>query len=144
MKTSKWYIIYTYYADSNVSSIQFIDDISKLYEIYVDMCQCDNNLFDLENKKDCDSEIFDKYDFPHVKCKKCDFDTSNFVYGHDKLKTLDYSDDIKKMFFKFELNFKNGTKTFYDVFNFNDNSQKNDLTMWFNNGEYKKTNKFCF
>lgn len=143
MKTTKWCIIYTYHADQNISELSFKEKISNLYEHYVDMCQCDENLFDLEKKEDCDAEIFDKYNFPHVKCKKCDFDTSNFVYGHDKFRKLEYSCDTKKCFFNFELNLKNGNRIIYDAFDFNDNSQKNDLTMWFHNNTNEKVINFC-
>jgi hypothetical protein len=145
---SKWLIIYKYHAETNECSFKFCHCIEELYEHYIDNCNC-NNLFDLDNNIPCDRTIFDLYNLPHIKCLDCDFTTSHFVYKHDKVKLIDNFEEPKNIkdiaFFNIELCFVNGNKINYDVFDFENDRERNDLTMWFENNrdKYNKTTKFC-
>jgi len=141
MIKSKWFIIYE--NTLSTSSIQFVDDISDIYDNYFNFYNGCNELIDLETNEKCDEKIFEKHIFPYVKCTKCDFDTSNLVYGHNKLKLVETTDDNKKLFFTFSLYFDNGNSIKYDIFDFNNDTQKNNRTMWFNNTSIDKSTKFC-
>lgn len=137
---TKYFAIYEYYAENGQLTLRIKDTIEELFEHYINFCQC-NDLIDLETNKKCNHNIFNKYYYPFIKCNNCDFDTSQLVYSHNKLKFINNDSDINKCFVGFELKFQNGNKVIYDIFDLNDKIHIDNIKIELHN--YKKITKFC-